>query len=209
MKRSKPKRKSGGQALVEFAIMLPLMVVVIANIVNFAGFFLAFVQVGNAGRSGGDYAVMGSIAYSGTSPSGAAGPSFQAPADRGLAGTQLVANMLSTDMLSLPNRVNINVRMCELNPSNAAIGNATCNVCANTATAGTMTCTGGSGAFTSNPAPDTSTGEGSNYTLSWVDVSYTYNPLIPLSLRFAGLGLNLTLPGNLVLHRQSVFRVLN
>ncbi len=42
----------------------------------------------------------------------------------------------------------------------------------------------------------------------WVDVAYTYQPVIPLGLSFSGLGLNLTLPSNLVIHRQVVMRML-
>lgn len=209
MRKGVRRRKRDGQALIEFALMLPLMLILIANIVNFAGLFHAFVAVGNASRSAGDYTIMGSIAYSGTDVSGAAGPTLQAPSGLGITGAQLVGNMLGTDMLSLPNRSSIKVRLCTLNPSDAAIANATCNVCNNSAGTGTMSCASGSGSFTTNPSPDTSTGEGSLYTLTWVDVSYTYNPFIPLGFSFPSLGLGLTLPNNLVLHRQSIYRVLN
>jgi hypothetical protein len=134
---------------------------------------------------------------------------LKAPSDNGSAGAQAVANMLGTDMLALPNRSSIQVRLCELNPSSAAVATATCNVCNNSAGTGTMSCASGSGSFTSNPSPDTSTGEGTNYTLTWVDVSYTYNAFIPVGFTFPGLGFRVTLPNNLVLHRQSIYRVLN
>jgi Flp pilus assembly protein TadG len=209
MKKIEQRRKRAGQSLVEFALMLPLLLILIVNIVNFAGFFYAFIEVGNASRSAGDYTIMGSIAYSGTDASGASAAQLKAPSDNGMSGAQLVANMLGTDMLALPNRSSIVVRLCQLNPSSAAIANATCNVCNNSAGTGVMSCTSGSGAFTVNPTPDTSTGEGTNYTLTWVDVSYTYNPFIPLGFSFPGLGLSVTLPNNLVLHRQSIYRVLN
>jgi Flp pilus assembly protein TadG len=205
----KTTKLRAGQSLVEFALMIPLIFILIVNIVNFAGFFSAFINVGNASRSAGDYTIMGSISYSGTDVSGNAGPPLSAPSDNGSSGAQLVANMLGTDMLSLKNRSSILVRVCRLNPSSAAIANATCNVCNNTAGTGTMSCTSGSGSFTSNPSPDTSTGEGTNYTLTWVDVSYTYNPFIPVGFAFPGLGFGVTLPSNLVVHRQSVYRVLN
>lgn len=209
MRNIQQRRKEIGQALVEFALMLPLMLILIVNIVNFAGFFYAFIVVGNASRSAGDYTIMGSIAYSGTDASGASAPALKAPSDNGNSGAQLVANMLGSDMLSLKNRSSITVRVCRLNPSSADISNATCNVCNNSAGTGTMSCSSGSGAFTANPVPDTSTGEGSNYTLTWVDVSYTYNPFIPVGLTFPGMGFGVTLPSNLVLHRQAIYRVLN
>jgi len=206
MRKAEQQRKRGGQALVEFALMLPLMLILIANIVNFAGLYYAFVEVGNASRSAGDYTIMGSVAYSGTDPSGAAGPPLTAASDMtGTAGAQLVANMLGTDMSALPNRKSIQVRLCALPPA----GITTCHVCSNSAGTGIMSCTGGSGSFTAPLNTDTSTGEGLNYTMTWVDVSYTYNPFIPLGFKFPGLGLRLTLPSNLVFHRQSVYRVLD
>ena len=210
MKKVEQGRKRAGQALVEFAMVLPLLLILIVNIVNFAGFFYAFTEVGNASRSAGDYTIMGSIAYSGTDAGGASGPQLKAPSDNGSAGAQAVANMLGTDMLSLPNRSSIVVRVCELNPSDGS-GGATpnCNVCNNSAGTGTMSCSTGSGSFTTNPSPDTSTGEGATYTLTWVDVSYTYNAFIPVGFTFPGTGFRVTLPNNLVLHRQSIYRVLN
>ena len=109
MIRTQLERNRAGGSLVEFALMLPLLFVLIANVVNFAGFFYAFIAVANASRSAGDYTIMGSIAYSGTDPSGASGPTLKAPSDNGSAGAQAVANMLATDMLSLPNGIGINV----------------------------------------------------------------------------------------------------
>ena len=204
---------SRGQALIEFAFIVPLIFILVANIVNFAGFFFAFIQVGNASRSAGDYTIMGHAAYSGTDASGAAGPTLNAPSDGGTSGGLLVANVLAADLAGLPNKTSVMVRVCELNPSNAAITNATCNVYSNSS--GSMaaaTCSGnGTPALCSgtNPSPDTSTGEGGNYILTWVDVTYTYSAFIPLGLKFSGLNLQLTLPSSLTLHRQAVYRVLD
>src|SRR5690242_7748656 len=92
------KRSREGQSLVEFALVLPMIVILIVNVVNFAGFFYAFVTVANASRSAGDYTIMGKVAYSGTDASGASAPALTAPTDQGNAGAQLVANMLGTDM---------------------------------------------------------------------------------------------------------------
>jgi hypothetical protein len=70
-----------------------------------------------------------------------------------------------------------------------------------------MSCSSGGLTSFTNPSPNTSTGE--NFTLTWVDVSYTYNAFIPVGFKFPGIGLGVTLPNNLVLHRQSIYRVLN
>ena len=201
------RRKDAGQALVEFALIVPLLFILIVNVLNFAGYFYAFIEVGNASRSAGDYTIMGSVAYSGTDASGAAGPPFTSPSDQGSAGALLVANVLATDMSTLPSLSSLAVRVCTLTPSNAAIGNATCNVCTSSNNTGSMSCASGSGSFSTNPSPDTSTGEGGQYRLTWVDVSYTYTPFVPLSLQFPG-GFRVTLPNNLVIHRQSVYRIL-
>jgi TadE-like protein len=202
MNEVEQRRRRAGQSLVEFALMLPLLLILIVNIVNFAGFFYAFIEVANASRSAGDYAIMDHAAYSGTDAGGAALADLTAP------NAQQVANMLGTDMLALPNRTSINVRLCQLEPSDGSGTPASCNVCNNSAGTGTMSCSSGSGSFTTNPSPDTSTGEGASCTLRWVDVSYTYNAFIPLGFNFPGLGFGVTLPNNLVLHRQSVYRVL-
>lgn len=201
--------RSGGQALVEFALVLPLVLILIMNIVNFAGFFNAFISVGNAARSAGDYTIMGKSAWTGSSSTdGSSLGTFTAPSDNGQTGAALVANMISNDMLSLPNRSSITVRVCEMNPSDGS-GTTTCYSCTNGSGTGNMSCASGSGAYTTNPTADTTTGEGPNYIMTWVDVSYTYNPFIPLGFKFPGLGFGLTLPSNLVIHRQSVYRVLD
>jgi len=71
--------------------------------------------------------------------------------------------------------------------------------------AGTITCTtSGTGTFT-NPAADTRA-EANLYVMAWVDVLYTYQPLIPL-FNFSRLGVHATLPTTRI-HRQSVMRML-
>ena len=190
-----------------------MFLVLIANVVNFAGLFYALIAVGNASRSAGDYMIMGKVAYSGTDSSGAAGTALSAPADNGSSGAALVAGVLASDLRSLPNQTSIAVRVCELNPSNASISTATCNVYTNSSGSMVVSSCSGGGApalcTASNPSPDTSTGEGNNYILSWVDVSYTFSPFIGSGLRFPGIGFGVTLPGNLVVHRQAIYRVLD
>jgi Flp pilus assembly protein TadG len=199
------KRENGG-SIVEFALMLPIALILIVNVVNFAGFFYAFVTVGSASRAAGDYAIMGSITYPGSDASGASKPTLTAPANQLVSmttGGQKVANMVGTAMLGLPNRTSISIRLCSSLSNNTSSPN--CNVCTNAS--GSMSCSTGSGSFTVNPAGDTSTGEGASYTLTWVDVSYTYQPFVPVNFSFPGLNFGVTLPSNLVLHRQAVFRV--
>src|SRR5438552_3210305 len=50
-----------GQALIEFALVLPLLFLLIVNVVNFGGLFYAVITTSNAARSGAQYMIMGPI----------------------------------------------------------------------------------------------------------------------------------------------------
>jgi len=50
---------SKGQALIEYILLLPLLFLLIVNLVNFGGFFFAWITVANAARAGADYAILG------------------------------------------------------------------------------------------------------------------------------------------------------
>ena len=52
-------RKAQGQALVEFALMVPLLCLLIVNAINFGFFFFGWITVTNASRAGAQYAIMG------------------------------------------------------------------------------------------------------------------------------------------------------
>jgi hypothetical protein len=97
-----------------------------------------------------------------------------------------VYNIISTDTSSLHNSSSLAVRVC-------------------TNTAGTVACDmTGSGTFT-NPPSDTRP-EASLFVTAWVDVLYTYQPLIP-AFNFPGMGIHATLPPTQI-HRQAVMRML-
>lgn len=187
MNRTTVKRALRGSSIVEFALVMPLLFILIANVVNFGAFFFAWVTVASAARAGSQYLIragapaMGSIAP--TAPTAA----------------QVATNVVTPDVSSLLNRASLAVRVCTRNPSNAAdtAGPPAVPLC--------FTPTGTFATTPSNPARDSSA-EALNYVMVWVDVAYTYQPVIPMGLRFAGLGLNLTLPSNLVIHRQVVMR---
>jgi Flp pilus assembly protein TadG len=159
-----------GHSLVEFALLIPLLFLLIVNVVNFGAFFYAWITVANAARTGAQYRIMG----------GATVNSPKAPT-----ATQ-VYNIISTDTSSLHNSSSLAVRVC-------------------TNTAGTIACqTTGSGTFT-NPPADTRA-EANLFVTAWVDVLYTYQPLIP-AFNFPGMGIHATLPPTQI-HRQAVMRML-
>ena len=168
--RSAQNRGQAGHSLVEFALLIPLLFVLIVNAVNFGGFFYAWITVANAARSGAQYRIMGGATVTSPSPPNS---------------TQ-VYNVVRQDMSSLPNLGSLAVRVC-------------------TNTAGTIACsTTGTGTF-ANPPADTRA-EANLYVMSWVDVQYTFQPLIP-AFHFPGLGIHGTLPPTVV-RRQAVMRML-
>ncbi|HTA45341.1 MAG TPA: TadE family protein [Bryobacteraceae bacterium] len=92
-----------------------------------------------------------------------------------------VTSVVATDISSLLNRASLVVRACRNNN-------------------GSVTCSGaGSGTPPADP-------EASNYISASVDVTYTYQPPIPL-FSFPAVGVYVTLPPTTI-HRQSVMRML-
>lgn len=88
---------SGGQALVEYALVLPMLLLLIVNTVNFGGFFFGWIAMANAARAGADYAIMG----------GASVGSFQS------ATAPQVLNLITQDVASLPNSSTLTVNICQ------------------------------------------------------------------------------------------------
>jgi Flp pilus assembly protein TadG len=164
--RSVPPKETphnGGQALVEFALIIPLIFLLAVNAVNFGGFLFAWITVANAARVGAQYMVLSS-----------ASPGSATPAT-----LDQVTTLVKNDVSSLLNRTSVAVAICT-NKTAAANG-----------------CTS-----LSDPEATAYT-----YTLATVDVTYTYQPLIPL-FSFPKLGIGATLPSNMTIHRKAVMRML-
>jgi len=62
-----PSSRQGGQALIEFALVLPLLFLLIMNIVNFGAFIFTWITVADAARAGADYMIMGGATLNGPS----------------------------------------------------------------------------------------------------------------------------------------------
>ena len=159
LKAALPSHRNG-QALVEFALIAPLVFLLAVNAVNFGGFIFAWITVANAARAGAQYMVMSS-----------ASPGKPSPATSGQ-----VTTLVTNDVTSLLNKSRIVVATCT------------------NATASSNGCT----TLTDPEAP--------TYTLATVDVTYTYNPFIPL-FSFPSLGISATLPSTSI-HRKAVMRML-
>lgn len=169
------KRNSGqkGQALIEFALMIPLLFLLVVNVVNFGGLFSAWVTVTHATRSAAQYTVTTGSAYLGSGTS----KGIQAlPTNADI--VALLTTCPHGDMCSLPNRPSISV-----------------SVCTNNKTSGTPSIEAPGSCL---PPKDSSTGamftdpESATSVVATVDVSYRYCPLIPF-WEFPALGIHSTL----------------
>jgi Flp pilus assembly protein TadG len=78
-----------GQALVEFALVLPMLFLLMVYVVNFGGLFYSWVTVANAARSAAQYAAMG------VSSVGPAGPPPLATMNR-------ITTLIQNETASLP-----------------------------------------------------------------------------------------------------------
>lgn len=216
MRRAKQQGVNKGASLIEFALVLPILLYLILNVVNFAGAYYAAVNVVNGSRAAADYMVMSSVAYSGTDGASGAGlPPLTGPLDAGNpGGPLLVANVVANDMYSLTQPNSIVVRTCSVPHSDDVVTGLVCNVCTNSnGNGGPMTCTANTGnGLYPNPNPDAppfpSTGEGNGYRLAWVDVVYTYKPFLPLNVRIPIINLRLTPPPT-TMRRQAIYRILH
>jgi Flp pilus assembly protein TadG len=98
-----PHRK--GQALIEFALLIPLVFLLAVNAANFGGFFFAWITVAEAARAGAQYMVLSS-----------ASPGPPTPATL----TQITA-IVANDITSLLNHSSLVVAICT-NATTAANG---------------------------------------------------------------------------------------
>jgi Flp pilus assembly protein TadG len=96
---SRPLLRNQGQALIEYILILPLVFLLLVNVVNFGGFFYAFITVSNAARAGADYAIM-----AGATPASAHIPSVTA---------SQITDLITTDIKSLPNNPSLSVSVCQ------------------------------------------------------------------------------------------------
>jgi Flp pilus assembly protein TadG len=170
---------SGGQSLIEFALILPLLVLLVVNVVNFGSFMYTWIEVSNAARAGAQYMIM-------------SGDSLGRPRQ---ATSALITQLVHDDLASLVNGSGATVRVCTNNN-------------------GVFDLTSGQIDASGNPVPcavGNTDGfvdpEAGSYVVATVDVSYTWQPLIPL-WEFPRLKIHATLPGNLTIHRTAVMRMI-
>jgi hypothetical protein len=119
MKVSKhtPVRGSRGQSLVETVLMLPLVLLLVFNVVNFGYFFLVALNLTGASRTAAQYSV-----------SGFATPAATVLPQSGPPTVTSSVSYLATQDLSVLNSANVSVRVCSpANPnSNCSCSGSSC-----------------------------------------------------------------------------------
>jgi Flp pilus assembly protein TadG len=98
-----------GQALIEYALMVPFLFLLIVNCVNFGAFVYDWIVVANASRTGAEYAIRGNAAAGGLAPPTA---------------TQ-ISTLITNDMKSIPGTPTISV--CENNNGTLTTLTGTCS----------------------------------------------------------------------------------
>lgn len=181
---------TSGASLLEFALIVPLLLILIANIVNFGGFFFAWITVQDAARSGVQYMVRGNTALGDPAPV--------------LPTAAQISPVVTQEVSSLVNNASLALRVCTRQPSGRGTG----------VTAPTITCSQVAGSFATSPSSPAEDGsaEAPLYQTGWVDVGYTYLPFIRSGFKFPGLNFGPVWPskdGGVVIHRQVAMRLLN
>jgi Flp pilus assembly protein TadG len=180
---SRRQSDAEGQALVEYALVVPILLYLILNTVSFGSFIYSWITVANAARAGGQYAAMG-----------AAYASYPTPAT--LAGVKAVIQNETSSLINA-SASNPAVAICE-NLNGTAVAYPPTG-------SPPATCTG----TAPPPDPETITGAtgASLYTSVSIDVTYDVTPIIS-AFNFPGLNLfTISLPSSI--HRRTVMRVLN
>jgi hypothetical protein len=192
------RRSERGQSLIETALILPVLLLLTFNAINFGYFFFVAVNLAAAPRSGVQYSILG----------------WSTP-------SQLTQAQAGPASPPCPTAVtNPSLYVCTLTYHDMAgvlssYSNATVQVCSSTVgvlNPGTNTMRSdcikyGSAAATYTPAPDP---EAPLFILDRVDVVYTLTPIIPaFQLPTPGGPISLSLLPSLTMHRQVSMREMN
>ena len=183
MARSRIKDQRG-QALLETALMMPLMLILVLNALNLGYFFFVTTNLAAATRTGALYAIVGP---------GSPGTTSYPSANTGtLPVTALIYQDLAGAVWTTPNSANVTIQVCS--PSVIVGGTGTsgspalanCVQCTSSATCSSASGTTGANAtFVPDADPNPT------FVLNRVDVQYSFPPLIP------GSPFNLILIGSL------------
>src|SRR6266567_100412 len=155
MKKTKVLQSTSGQALIETALILPILLTVVLNAVNFAFFFLVALNITSSSRTSGIYSIMG-----GATPAAMALPTSANVTD--------LAQQDLTGALSAPT-TKTGVNVCSSTIGTSGTGASTVTTC---------TSTGIGGGYPTSADADP---EAPDFLMGRVDVAYQFSPPIPLT----------------------------
>jgi len=174
--------------MIETALLLPILLLLAFNAINFGYFFFVAVNMAAAPRTGVQYSILGTQTPVNT-PLPPAGPSTSQGS---------VSYLTHRDMLGvLSDSASARVQVCSKALGTNGTGTSTIANCVQF----------GPGTETYNPAPDP---EAPLFILNRVDVVYQIRPLIPaFELPTPGGPIPLTIIPNLRFHRQVSMRAMD
>jgi len=199
MRTRKLAKDCSGQALIEAAIVLPVILLLVLNIMNFGYFFVVALNMTASPRSAVEYSIVG-FQTPDSLPLPAAGPPST---------TNTVSYLSQQDLTgAISNPTGATIQVCS-----STIG--VLNAGSSTETTKCESCTGSScgAGGTGSPAPN-SDPEAPIFTLNRVDVDYSFSPLIPgrpFGLALLPLGVCSASGGTVTcrFHRQVSMREMN
>jgi len=156
MKIGKLAENNSGQALIETALIFPLLLTLVLNAVNFAFFFLVALNITSSSRSSGIYSIMGGAT----------------PAAMPLPSSTNVSNLAQQDLtgaLYTPSASNTGVNVCSSRVGTSGTGTSTVTTCTS------------SGIGAGYPTSAEVDPEAPSFLLGRVDVAYKFSPPIPLT----------------------------
>ena len=171
-----------GQALLETALMMPLMLILVLNALNLGYFFFVTTNLAAATRTGALYSIVG--------PGSPGTTSYPSANTGSLPVTTLIYQDLTGAVWTTPNSANVTIQVCSAGLGTAGSAGSVlsnCVSCNSSATCSSQTAgSGASATFVPDPDPENAT-----FVLNRVDVQYSFPPLIP------GSPFNLILIGSL------------
>jgi hypothetical protein len=186
-------RQTQGQSMIETALLLPILLLIAFNAINFGYFFYVAVNMAAAPRNGVQYEIVG--------PSTPASPTLPPVGPAGgpcpTATGSYVCTLVFHDMSFLSNFASVGgVQVCSSTLGTSGSGSAQKTNCNQY---------GGSPVYTAASDP-----EAPLFTLGRVDVTYTLTPILPaFQLPTPAGPIRLVLIPSLTMHRQVSMREMN
>lgn len=175
--RTELARNSWGQSLVETALMLPLLILIVLNVVNLAYFFLVTLNLTGAARTSTTYSIEGSY-----TPYALQEPQSGGSAPTTTPGT--VAYTAYEDLIGAlwnPSNSNNSIQVCTQMNTNSSTGSGV-NGTGSSQVANCVACNNGgcsaANGYAGSPAPAADP-EAPSFVLNQVDFTYCFQTLVP------------------------------